>query len=500
MVFNTKNYDNTIDSLKYLCYNSVEKLYKENAAVSVEPRTDLVGRKVIYTDIDKITANNVVTVLKSALEIHGINQGCIDYLYQYNNGIQPILSRVKETRPEINNKIVVNRANEITSFKVGYLLGEPLQYVSRSSDDSNITDKITKLNEYMYAEDKASKDKELADWFTICGTSYRMILPTNDGSLDSPFHIYTLDPRQAFVVYHNGLGNKPVMGVKFVKRSDDTVVYSVYTDTDYYEIVDDKIVHSEPHILHAIPIVEYPANAARLGAFEIVVPLLDAYNLTVSDRLNGLEQFIQSLIKFVNVDITTEQFEQLKDLGGIKFKSTSDNPADVAYLTPELNQANTQTILDDMYQTILTICGMPNRNGGSSTSDTGSAVIMRDGWEVAEAKAKDTELMFKRSEKAFLRIALNIAEAMVGLDLKVAQVDVRFTRRNYENIANKLTVLTTMLACDKIHPKLGFQISGLFADPEIAYSMSEEYYKEQSALEEKRQTQQGGVGNESAEK
>jgi len=446
--------------------------------VSVTPRLDLTGRKIIYTDVDVITEDNVVDVLHQALSVHAENRSCIDYLYRYNNGEQPIINRQKEIRPEINNKIVVNRANEITSFKVGYLLGEPLQYVSRDSEDDAVTDKITQLNEYMYIEDKAAKDKELADWFTICGTAYRMVLPTQEHK-SSPFYIYTLDPRQAFVVYHNGLGNKPVMGIKFVELNDNSKVYSVYTTTDYFEIVNDRITKHEQHILGDIPIIEYPANTARLGAFEIVITLLDAYNLTISDRLNGLEQFVQSLIKFVNVDISDEQLEKLKELGGIKFRSTTDNPADVQYLTPELNQTNTQTILDDMYQTILTICGMPNRNGGSSTSDTGSAVIMRDGWEVAEAKAKDTELMFKRSEKHFLKLALNIAQTIDGLDLKVSQLDVRFTRRNYENISNKSSVLTAMLASDKIHPKLAFQHCGLFADAELAYKISKEYAEEQ---------------------
>lgn len=466
--------------------------------MSVTPRIDLVGRKVIYTDYDKITADNVVDVLKQALADHSVNQSCIEYLYQYNNGTQPILNREKEVRPEINNRIVVNRANEISSFKVGYLLGEPLQYVSRDSEDSGISDKITILNEFMYEQDKASKDKELADWFTICGTAYRMVLPNKNydtGIDESPFNICTLDPRQTFVVYHNGLERKPVMGVKFVKRTDNSTIYSVYTETEYFEIVNDSIVTRESHILGAVPIIEYPANTARLGAFEVVVPLLDAYNLAVSDRLNGLEQFIQSLIKFINVDISEEQFQKLKELGGIKFRSTSENPADVAYLTPELNQSNTQLILDDLYQTILTICGMPNRNGGSSTSDTGSAVIMRDGWEVAEAKAKDTELMFKKSEKAFLRIALNIANKMQNLGLKVSQLDVRFTRRNYENISNKSTVLTSMLASNKIHPKLAFQHCGLFADAELAYKISEEYHKEQVALEEERFRQQEQLNN-----
>lgn len=453
--------------------------------MSVKSRANMTGRKVIYTDAETITKENVVDVLKHAVITHAFNRDDIDFLFEYNNGNQPILQRVKEVRPEINNKIVVNRANEITSFKVGYLLGEPIQYVSRDSEKTDLTDRITQLNEYMYAEDKAAKDKELADWFTICGTAYSMVLPKKVVD-DSPFHIFTLDPRQTFVVYHNGLGNKPVMGVKYVEKSDGKTVFSVYTETEYFEIVDFEIKKREPHVLGAIPIIEYPANNARLGAFEVVLPLLDAYNLAVSDRMNGLEQFIQSLIKFVNVDISQEEFEKLKELGGIKFKSTSENPADVDYLTPELNQTNTQTILSDMYQTILTICGMPNRNGGSSTSDTGSAVIMRDGWEVAEAKAKDAEQMFKRSEKAALRLALKICKTFNKLDLKVMDIDFRFTRRNYENITNKSTVLTTMLSNNHIHPKLAFQHCGLFPDPELAYAMSEEYYKEQKAEEDKK--------------
>ena len=118
--------------------------------MGTQARTDLTGRKVIYTDVDTITATNVMDVLQLAILAHEVNRNAIDYLYKYNNGVQPILYRKKEVREEINNKIVVNRANEITSFKVGYLLGEPLQYVSRDSQEDSVTDKVTQLNEFMY--------------------------------------------------------------------------------------------------------------------------------------------------------------------------------------------------------------------------------------------------------------------------------------------------------------------------------------------------------------
>lgn len=443
-----------------------------------ESRT-MFGRRVIYTDCDEITVANVVDVLKKALATHDLNRGEIEYLYEYYKGKQPILQRKKEVRPEINNKIVENRANEIVAFKVGYLMGEPLQYVSRGKEDCS--DAINTLNEFVFAEDKAAKDKELADWFTICGTAYRMTLPDKLNEEDeSPFEIYTLDPRDCFVIYHSGLGNHPMMGVKYMTREDGVKVYSCYTRNSYFEIHDDTLNKFEGHALGMIPIIEYPANGARQGAFEIVLPLLDAINETASDRIDGIEQFIQALLMFKGVDIESDDFDTLKEKGGIKVPVDGD----VKYLIQELNQSQTQTLVDHMYNTVLTICGMPNRNGGSSTSDTGSAVIMRDGWSAAEARAKDTELMFKKSEKQFLRLVLSISSTLRGLNLKLSNIEIRFTRRNYENIQEKAQVLTTMLSNDKIHPRLAFEHCGMFADPEIAFLASQQY-----ADEKKRETE-----------
>ena len=448
--------------------------------MSVNITQTLYGRRVIYTDCDEITPKNVVSVLEKALSTHGTNRGEIQYLYDYYKGKQPIRNRTKEIRPEINNKIVVNRSNEIVSFKVSYLMGEPVQYVSRSKDD--ISENLNRLNEYVFAEDKAAKDTELAKWFTICGTAYRMVLPDKNKEEDeSPFEIYTLDPRYSFVVYHSGLGNKPMMGVKTVLLEDNTELHSIYTKYWYFEVKDGIVVKKEKHSLGTIPIIEYPANPERLGAFEIVIGLLDAINETASNRLDGVEQFIQALLILKGVDIDSEEFKTLKENGGLKIPLEGD----AYYLIQELNQTQTQTLVDDMYDTVLTICGMPNRNGGSSTSDTGSAVIMRDGWTNAESRAKDTETMFKMSEKQFLRIAIQFANTLRNMDLKLSAIDIRFTRRNYENIQVKSQVLTTMLNNDKIHPRLAFAHSGLFVDPELAYSQSVEYAEEKKKEAEK---------------
>ena len=445
---------------------------------------EMYGRRVIITDATEITNGNIIAELDKAFNTHNINRGEIEYLWNYYRGKQPILQRVKTVRPEICNKIVENRANEIVSFKVGYLCGEPIQYVGRNGDES-VSRAIAELNEMMFSENKATQDKEVVEWQMICGTAYRLVLPDVNGEDDdAPFEMFTLDPRDTFVVKSSEVGNKPLFAVKYRVDSESNRICSVYSPNWYWKIVGDKIIESKAHALGMIPIFEYPANNARLGAFEIVLPMLDAINNVASNRMDGVEQFIQAFVKFVNCDIDEEQFKALKDLGAIKVKSVDGSTADVSIVTQELNQVHTQTLVDYLYQTVLTICGMPNRNGGSSTSDTGAAVIMRDGWSLAESRAKDSELMFKQAEHEVLKLVLRIIRDTEGMSedigkLKLKNLSLQFTRRNYENVQSKSQVLVSMLQQNKIHPRLAFTSSGLFTDPESAYQLSKDYSEEQ---------------------
>lgn len=447
-------------------------------AMSVINNRGLFGRRRIVLDYSVIDSSNIIEAFGKACAVHEANAREIEYLWQYYKGNQPILNRVKEIRPEINNKIAVNVANEIVSFKVGYQVGEPIQYIART-DKSSIMNGVMKLNDFMFAEDKASQDQEIVEWQTICGTAYRMVLPDASGDEDeSPFEIYTTEPEDTFVAYTTDLGNRPIMGAIRRKHNGQTE-WSVYTENMFYLIREGEIQESQPHAYGMVPIFEYPANHARLGAFEIVLPLLDALNNVMSNRMDGVEQEIQAFIKFINCDIDEEDFKALKELGAIKVKSVQGQSADVDVVKTELNQDQTQTLKDDIYQSILTICGMPNRNGGSSTSDTGSAVIFRDGWETAESRAKDFEHTFKRSEKQMLKLVLRICNELAGTGLRLADIDMKFTRRNYENIQSKSQVLCQMLGTARIHPKLAFEHCGMFSDAETAYEMSEEYYNNQ---------------------
>lgn len=441
------------------------------------------GRKQIIVDTDYIDESNLVAVLRESLITHMKNKIEIEYLYDYYRGRTPIRKKTKEIRPTINFKINENRAAEIVNFKLGYCFGEPIQYIRRGSDET-LTDDIDELNNIMFNAGKETHDNRLAEWMYVAGTAYRMILPAEDEEED--IDIYTLDPRYAFVVRSNDLARTPLMAVTYIVKKNRDKTYYIYTKDRFYEVNNEKIVKSTPHMLGRIPIIEYPLNDARQGAFEIVLDLLDALNSIESNRLDDIVQTVNSFLALMGGALDEETIDKLEEY---KILALPEG-VDAKYLSDSMKQADVQVLVDSLYDTILTICSMPNRNGGSSTSDTGAAVIMRDGWSNAEADAKSTELMFKGSEREFLKIALEILKIKGKVSLTIKEILIKFSRRNYEAIATKSTVLTQLLSNNKIHPELAFTACGLFVDPEAAYLQSMEYFEEVKKENERNQMSQ----------
>ena len=86
--------------------------------------------------------------------------------------------------------------------------------------------------------------------------------------------------------------------------------------------------------------------------------------------------------------------------------------------------------------------------------------------------------MFREPEQRFLEIACDIANRLGDLDLDSSDIEVKFTRRNYEDILTKSQTLVTMLNNEKVHPQCAYEASGLFVDTQEAYNMGMDWYEQ----------------------
>ena len=296
-------------------------------------------------------------------------------------------------------------------------------------------------------------------------------------------------PWETAIAYSRGVERKKLLGICHYTDGSGINHITVYSDSMKWEIEGEKVVE-EAHTYGEVPIYEYCANQARLGAFEPVIPLLDEINAIASNRMDAIEQFVQSFMKFINCEIDEETYKKFLAEGRIMVKSNPGVNADVDLITKELDQSQTQVAKDDAYNAVLTITGMPNRNGGSSTSDTGAAVIYRDGWASAESRAKDAETMMKPAERELLGFILRICRTVEGVPeeigkLKITDITTKFTRRNYEDIQTKAQVLDLLLKNPKVHPLTAYQMCGALPDPESACKMGLGWFDEQNEKEAK---------------
>lgn len=436
------------------------------------------GRQVIYSNAERIDSTNIVLEVGKAYSIHLKNRTEIDYLERYYKGDQPILYRTKKVRPEINNKVVENHALEIVEHKAAENFGEPVQYVLKGTDENTKESKSKELNDFNDYNEMEAKDEidiQMARDRSICGTSYKFHYNRKNQTEDeAPYGIDREDPKETFVVYSSGIGHKAMFSCQIRRDKDNQQYFFCYTDKMWYKVQNGKIVESGRNGIKKIPVVEYPNNFYRLSDIEIVITVLDAINKMQSDRMNGIEQFIQSFVKFLNCEMSGEEWKKLREEGALTVKSNGNGAkADVEIMSDELDQQQSQIAKDDLYENMLIVEGMPDRQENSG-GDTGQAVVMRNGFYFSEKRAEISEPPYKKAERESIKIVLNILRIKGMTSLTLKDIEIKITRSKMDNMSVKAQVFQ-MLVQNGIDPKVAIKVCNLFSDPEEVYLQSKPY-------------------------
>ena len=448
---------------------------------------NLIGRKKIHTDEVAVTRENVAAIVNLAMNTdHAQNRNQMEYLFKYERGMQPVIDREKLIRPEIKNIVIENHASEVTDFTVGYQAGNPINLVARSTNVElkHSDNRIVKLNEMLAEESKQAKDIELFRNFHICGIGYLMVLPKSEQNGLSPFDLLVLDPRNTFIVYSNDAYERPMLAVTYSVLKNGTKRVTAYSDDYVYDFgvgVDGSAGSFTivPNILRMIPIVEFSANSDYAGCFEKAIPLMDAINEINSNRVDDIEQFVQSILWLHNAELSEDAKAELKSGGGIIQTKSVGNGQDakINYLTQALNQNETQTYVNYLYEQILQICGVPSRERASG-GNTGSAMYLSNGYEQAESRAKAMESMYSRSMLQVVELILRICKLSRNVDADVKEletrfIDVEFSRDRTYDLASRTNALATLINTG-IEPLHAMRTVDLFNDVETVYHDSVE--------------------------
>lgn len=508
----------------------------EGAAPIIEPVFVFKGRRKIYTNyINKsqigenmygfnvLNRNNIVDAVNESLKVHYENARDIRTLLNYYKGEQAIFDRVKEIRPDVDNKVVINYANTFTRDIIGYTFGKPMQYVARRSDsedgESPIKDEVRLLNDYAEMNDKSTSDQEKATNASIYGVSHRAIFPRKSDSEDeAPYYYLNLDSECTFVAYSSQLSRDPVFACTYTKsyglNEDNYCLYTVYTTDEIYMfkvpfssnisdstyvgsiITESNLIEGFPKVnpLGMIPIIECENNQFRMGHWETAISLMDAINKTASDSVNDVEQFVNAILVAINAEFTKEQMENVKQNKYAEIKSFQGLNADLKYIQAQLDGASVEQLRQYLEDCLRTVVGVPDRKTrGGGGGDTGDAVKLRDGWADMEVVARTTETFNKKSEKKELKVILKILKDLKKISkTSMINVDIKYPRNKTDNLNSKVTAMATMLGTEVMAPEDVLDIVDITSDNAEVIARGEEYWKkkkEENFEEQQKQLQ-----------
>lgn len=433
------------------------------------------GRRIAYTNVEEITENNIVKVLSETIGIHNSNIPFIKYLWDYHNGDQPVIYRKKTMRDDIRNIVIENHAWEIVRFKNGQSNGEPRQLVATVKEDK-ISKAVEQFNKYTRVAMKQKEDVSTGEWVSSVGFGYEAVILKHGKKI--PIGYSTLNPMNTYIVYFENT-NQPAMSVERLKDENGEQYFQCYTDTYKYIIKNGKVIDKKLHICGCIPIVEKCNNQSRVSDIELVISMLDAINELSSNRSDSVSQFVQSWIKFVNCDVDEELFQKMKMLGALVVKSNNgaDTKADVDVISQELNQTQTQTYKDDLWENVLSISAIPQQSKGSDGGSTQGAVELRSGWDFSKQSARLKDVYEMDAEMRLAEITLNILHSELGnevCDITPLDYEVQIPHSPTDNMQVKAQVFD-MLVKSGIHPLIAIKTCGLWVDAENTYEMSKPY-------------------------
>lgn len=265
---------------------------------------------------------------------HQTEASRIRKMKRYYKNQNDIMNREYEDPNKPANKLAHNYAAYITNSYTGYFMGNPVTY---KSENKALLDNLNDM--FMY-NDEADENTSLAFEQSICGYAYEIVYTDEDAQV----RFKSVPTEEMIVVYDNTLEEKIQFAIRYYKIYDleeenkkELVLYDKYS-IKTYDFTDDKItlINEEDHYFGDVPIADYENNNNRIGDFENVITLIDAYDKANSDTANDFEYFTNALLVVSGIVMSDDEAGPL-DFKNNRVLNFADTTSKAEYLIKDIN-------------------------------------------------------------------------------------------------------------------------------------------------------------------
>ena len=370
-------------------------------------------------------------------------------LQRYYEGVHDILLREPKYRPDDPcNNVVCNFAKYISDFAAGYLIGEPISYTSEDQD----LDNLLKWNSIAQTD---VQDMDNAKYQSIFGVAYELVYMSSKQS-PTPKTAST-HPTQSFVIYNNTVEFKKMAGVNYFEIRDPKTqtlkgFHVIVSTAEKYMNFDVTVdyglngeVTEEPNYFGAVTLIEIYNNNERQGDFEQLIPLIDAYNCQQSNRVDDVENFVNSLMVLTGQTLgytneeKEESYNDIKKNGVIELAPESS----LSFLTRQIDQQGNellrQSIADDIHK-FSCVPSMTDKDFASNVSGVAMQYKLLGLNQITKIKERYIKEGIRERIELFSAIMVNKGMPPVNTD----DVTITITHSLPRNLVETAQVISTL--------------------------------------------------------
>lgn len=298
-----------------------------------------------------------------------------------------ILNAAKKPKHKPDNRIVVNFQKYILDTFEGFFIGNPIKTVA---EDKAVAEYVEHLEKY---NDQDDNNAELSKLGSMFGRGYELYF-TDEESEQS---ITYMTPEASFMVYDDSIVEIPLFFVRRWKDRENneygccysTNGYRKFTATGGLRWTDEDW---KPHYYKGVPATEFMQNEERMGVYEPVLSMCNAYNKAVSEKANDVDYFSDAYLKILGTTLDEEGLKHIRDNRIINFEGEDAQKLIVEFMGKPEGDTTQENLLDRLERLIYQISMVANIS--DENFGTASGIAMKYKLQAMSNLAKTKQRKF----------------------------------------------------------------------------------------------------------
>lgn len=281
----------------------------------------------------------------------------------------PIFHEKEKPAWKPDNRIAVNFAKYIVDTMNGFFLGNPIK-ISVDGEAEDIKKYVEFLDQY---NDQDDNNAELSKLCSIFGNGYEMYYVDPIGNVGITY----LSPMDGFMIYDDSVLQRERYFVRLY-IDDDQVLHGSLSDDENVRwfTIKGKLVWDEyekKHGFEGVPATEYVENRERIGIFEPVLTMINAYNKAISEKANDVDYFADAYLKVLGAYLDKEDVKHIRDDRIINFDGEADK-LNVDFLQKPDGDTTQEHLIDRLEKLIFHISMVANISDENFGTSSGIAM------------------------------------------------------------------------------------------------------------------------------